>query len=91
MAISLASTKFPSWIEEKYRFPILMVQLLYADLDKIPYKDQFKTIIESSEKELTTTDKILNVFMGGHSKNIPLSQAAHAFIRKWPVVTVDGR
>lgn len=51
--MSIGSTKVPEHVDEKFRFPIILVELVYSDLDKKVYNNQFSSIVKKTETGLS--------------------------------------
>lgn len=71
---------------------LMNIELVYSDLDKnIPYKQQFKSIIDESKKDIDLDDRIISDVFGDFEGKKSLSELAQHFVRLWPQVTFNGR
>ncbi len=63
---------------------------MYADLDKKPYENQFKDLIDAYKTERTHVDALIEGFYPGFNSKTNVSHIARNSVKKFPLI-VNGR
>jgi len=90
--MSIKSNPYAKYDLLKLRTGVMNVELIYSDpIGQVPYKDQFKQIISKAKQDLDFTDTVLSHVNDDFEGPRSCSFMARQFVRKWPIVTRDGR